>query len=403
MIDDEPGHRATSVKILRVAGLHLGGSGYPNARGTLALLRDRLGLDIREEGRWLPDDFRLWRIGNAGLPARLFVMARLFAGNAASLMRTLVRNAAQPAPVYVPYPAVFLLWMLSWVPRRWRPVTIADAYVSLWDSMVMDRSRARPDGLLSRLLRRFESRALRTADRVLVDTAANERFYVEQLAIAPERLRSLPLAIDLSAAVAGPPDDRPSEAPLRVLFIGTFIPLHGILGALRQLAPLLADRRFEFQLIGDGQDADQVQAFLATVPDARVRWMRDWQSAETLADAVRAADVCLGVFGGRGKAARVLPFKVYLYLALGKPVLTQRECSVPAGAPLPPVVAVDLADAGGLEQALLRLQRDPGLRARLGEQGAEYFEKHLGSTCLAGHWRDLLAGLPACGDVTSRR
>jgi glycosyltransferase involved in cell wall biosynthesis len=382
---------------LRVAGLHLGGSGYPNARGTLAVLRDRLGVDVLDCGRWLPEDFRLWQIGRAPAWRRAGLLGRLLAGNAISLVRVLVAHARNPAPVYVPYPSVFLLWMLSWLPRRWRPVTIADAYVSLWDSMVLDRGQADTHGLLSRALHGVESRALRAADRVLVDTAANEGFYVERLGLAVERLRSFPLAIELppvepvSAPAASP------GGPLRVVFVGTFIPLHGLLRALEQLRPLLADDRFEFELIGDGQEAPKVQALLAGMPSARLHWIREWQSPSALAARVARADVCLGVFGGSGKAARVLPFKVYLYLAMGKPVLTQSNLSVPAGSPAPPVVGVDPAAEGELAQALLVLQRDPELRLRLGAQGAAYYTEHLGPKPLAEHWRRLLA------ELTSRR
>lgn len=393
------GERRTPARplLLRVAGLHLGGSGYPNARGTLATLREQVGVDVRECGHWLPVDFRLWQVGSGSALRKLWVLSRLLAGNAISLLRLLAGNFRQPAPVYVPYPAVFLLWMLSWLPRRCRPVTIADAYISLWDSMVLDRGQVRSEGVLARTLFRVERRALRAADRVLVDTVANEAFCAEHLGLEPERLRSFPLAIDDTCAAAAPPSTDSRGLPLRVLFVGTFIPLHGLVPALQQLVPLLADDRFEFQLIGDGQEAPKVEALLASLPSARVQWIRQWQSATDLANHVRRADVCLGVFGGEGKAARVLPFKVYLYLAMGKPVVTQSALSVPSGLPAPPVIGVEPGADGALVDALVGLQRDPALRERLGAQSAAYFAAHLGPTQLADRWRQMLA------ELTSRR
>lgn len=385
--------KGAGTPLIRVAGLHLGGSGYPNARGTLAVLREQLGIDIRECGQWLPADFRLWQVGRASPWSKALMLCRLLAGNAISLLRLLAGNVKHPAPVYVPYPSVFLLWMLSWIPRRWRPVTIVDAYISLWDSMVLDRGQVRPGGLLAHALHRFERRALRIADRVLVDTVANERFYVERFGLDPGRLRSFPLVIDEVSPPQSAAPLRPPAGALRVLFVGTFIPLHGLVRALGQLTPLLTDERFEFLLVGDGQEAPQVRALLDALTSPRIRWIREWQSPEALAAHVREADVCLGVFGGPGKAARVLPFKVYLYLAMGKPVLTQAGFSVPAGAAPPPVVGIDPDVEGQMNEALLTLLQDPALRARLGTQGATYYLRYLGRTPLAECWCGLLAEL----------
>ena len=101
-----------------------------------------------------------------------------------------------------------------------------------------------------------------------------------------------------------------------------------------------------------------------------VRFVETWLSAEQLADAMREADVCLGIFGTTPKAARVIPYKVFAALALGRPVITRdspaiRELLVDEESALlcPP------GDGQALAAALERLPTDAPLRERLGRNG----------------------------------
>lgn len=388
-----PGSR---LRIL-VGGVHLDGAGYPNARNTLRVLRDHLGVEVVECGYWLPDELRLWRLVRSSLLRRIGLLFRLSIGNAASLMRVLWSARGTKTAVYVPYPGMFLLWLLSWIPMRLRPATLLDAYVTHWDALVLDRRQLAADSIVSKLFKSAEARAMRTADRVLVDTQANERFVSQTFHLDPQRVRSLPLAIDEAALFVcrsrGPAMEIRENTPLKVLFVGTFIPLHGLAKALRQLAPLLDDHRFEFTLIGDGQESLEVETVLAALSSCNVRWIREWQSPASIAECIQTADVCLGVFGGPGKAARVLPFKIYLYLALGKAVLTQNINSSPGIAPPPPVLGVDPHEPGQIADALLRLRDDPELRGRLGRQAAKYFRQYLSGERLAQEWERLLIEL----------
>ena len=89
-------------------------------------------------------------------------------GRAENVMRLLLGGVAQAAGllvrarrtdlVYLPYPAPITLWWISFVPERWRPRCIADAYISLWDSMFRDRKGGDVEGLVSKMVRAFEGR-----------------------------------------------------------------------------------------------------------------------------------------------------------------------------------------------------------------------------------------------------
>ena len=94
------------------------------------------------------------------------------------------------------------------------------------------------------------------------------------------------------------------------------------------------------------------------------------------------------MFGGGAKAARVLPFKLYMYLASGKAIITQALLSTPEGVPRPPAVLVD--PAGDIAQAIRGLIAEPGQAVVLGTRGRQYFEEFLGDDRILQKWQALL-------------
>lgn len=374
---------------LLVGGTHAAGDGYPNARYTLRLLENKLGIACLECGVWLEENTPLWRMAGASPPRLFWQAARLAWLNLLSLVRVLRHVTRTKSWVYIPYPAIFFLWWLSWFPRFIRPKIIADAYISLWDSWVRDRSLGKP--IISTVIKRIEARALRTADHVLVDTRANERFYADNFGLDHAKVHSFPLAIDEDRFLSLP--EKTSQdimSPITVLFVGTMIPLHGVDIILQAVAKMQERADVRYRLVGDGQQGEDVARFLATSRRGDVSWVRDWQSLDDLAREVAEADICLGIFGGTPKSSRVMPFKVYMYLAAGKPVISQENYSAPDDTPSPPLLTVPARDPDALAAAIRTLSSDAALRRRLGSEGRIYFSNHLGSASLLTHWKTLL-------------
>lgn len=377
---------------LHVAGTGLRGSGYPNASQTLRILQRRLAWEVRDGSRWLPEGTTLWQLLGANRLRSLYVLSRLMVLNALEALRVLGDGSARKGWIYVPYPAVFLLWWMSWLPRRFRPRLVADAYVSLWDAAFRDRNAGARSGFASLLVRGFEARALRAADKVLVDTLANRDWFIREFGLDPARIRAIPLALGIeygNGVAERPPTGL--EGAQTVLFVGTLVPLHGIdvvAGAVRLLDAREARMLFEF--VGDGQDRAPLARLAADLPAHRLRWERDWQSADAVIRRMRQADICLGVFGGDGKASRVLPFKIYLALAAGRPIITQCGYSLPEGVPPIPAVLVR-PEPRELADALQALAADQSRRAELASAARSFFDAHLGPDALAAVWRELLA------------
>ncbi|MCL2524512.1 MAG: glycosyltransferase [Betaproteobacteria bacterium] len=370
-----------------IAGAGLRGSGYPNAWNTIQMLRTLENVRIIECGRWLPESTRLWKIAGKSRFTGLFFFLRLLSANALSAIRLLLRGHNRSI-AYIPYPGLFILWLLSWLPGRWRPRCVCDAYITIWDTLYQDRNLGNAASRTARLLLHFESRALRAAELVLVDTQANAEHVSRLFKIPRERIRALPLALDASTWT--PPSSHSNTRGnniIRVLFIGTFVPLQGATLIAQAIDALRGHDNLEFVLIGDGQQAEEAARWLQDNP--AVTWLRDWQPAQVLAEHLAQADICLGIFGGEGKASRVLPFKLYMALAAGKAIITQQHYSLPDDTPPLPALCIP-TDTQALADAILALASDPERREQLGEEAARYYHQYLSPAVLRQRWCRLL-------------
>lgn len=372
-----------------VAGAGLRGSGYPNACNTLRMLRNTQQIEVVECGRWLPEGTHLWKIANGPRPTAFLFLARLLSANILSAIRLLLEHRSGDW-AYIPYPGIFLLWLISWVPRRWRPRCISDTYITLWDSLYQDRNLGVATSRFARLLLRIETRALHAAECLIVDTQANAEHIHRLFGIPHERIVALPLALDASGIPAPGLRNRAAHDKIRVLFIGTFVPLQGTTVIAQAIDALRGRDDLEFVLIGDGQQADEAAHWLQRNP--AVTWLRGWHPPEILAQHLADADICLGVFGGAGKAARVLPFKLYMALAAGKAIITQPRYGLPDGVPPLPVMQAE-PDPGALAAAITALAQDGQQRKHLGDQAALYFKEYLSATALARGWTELRANV----------
>jgi glycosyltransferase involved in cell wall biosynthesis len=273
---------------------------------------------------------------------------------------------------------------------------IFNPLVTLTDTLVEDRQLVRARALPARALALLDRAALRVADVVLVDTEANRQYLMERFGVDAGRIVVVPVGAE-DEFMPGAESVASGAASLDVLFVGKFIPLHGVETILRAAA-LLRDRgvAVRIELVGKGQTYARARALaesLALTDDVLV-WT-DWIPFERLPARLRRADVALGIFDAGEKAARVVPNKLYQSLACGVASIT--GWSPPVAALLqdgvsallvPPAAPCALADA--IEQL-----SDAALRGRVGAAGRAAFEAHASRSALAEQLRPALAMLVA--------
>jgi glycosyltransferase involved in cell wall biosynthesis len=289
-------------------------------------------------------------------PRRLLFLLRWLAAYPGLVFRYLRLPRHDVALVgYLGQLDVLVLWPFA----RLRRIPVAwDAFLSLYDTVVDDRALLRPRHPLARLLYAWEWLAGRAAACVLLDTRAHAEGFARLFGLPPARLGSVLVGAEPEAfPPAAPEANARPDGPVRVLFYGQLIPLHGVETILRA-ARAARGENFEWVLIGRGQEEERVRRMLAEEPLERLRWI-PWVPYEELADYIRDAHVCLGIFGASAKAANVIPNKVFQIVSCGRPLITRDGPAVrELLAEGPGVYLVPPADPEALLAALRRFREE---------------------------------------------
>jgi glycosyltransferase involved in cell wall biosynthesis len=321
--------------------------------------------------------FALWKEGFrynkltllSGLGGKLRFLGRILLAYPTVISRYLF--IGEHDAVVVGYWGHFDIFFLAPFAKLKRKPIIFDAFFSLYDTAISDWKLAPKNSLLARLCHFVDRSACRLATLVLVDTEAQRDFFWQELGVAKEKVRWLYMGADESSFAPYP--ESPRSGPLRVLYVGNYVPLHGV-PIILQAARLLDREEIEFWLIGENHLEDPIlKDLLSHLNPERVRFY-PWMPPQELRVKIGEADVCLGVFGTSDKAKRVIPGKAFLALAMGKPLITGD--SLAARELLKDgenAILCEMGSPQALVDAILRLQRDRPLRQRIGEEGRKLF------------------------------
>ncbi|MGO8684414.1 MAG: glycosyltransferase family 4 protein [Thermoleophilia bacterium] len=298
------------------------------------------------------------------------------------------RHALQVDVVVVGYPGHLLVPFGRLLATYRRALLVFDPLVSLTDTFAGDRGLVGRTSSLGLALTAADKVAFGLPDLVLADTAAQAAFYRDELGVAEAKLAVVPVGAQTVAGAGGDARRLAGAEPLRVLMYGKWSPLQGA-ETVVAAAEALRNEPFHFVFVGEGQLSAQLRATIAQRQLTNVEWLGMLSSEELRAQNL-AADVCLGVFGGSSKAARVVPNKVVDGLACGRPVVTQDS---PAARELlsdgENALLVPALDVAAVADALRRL-RDAALRQRLGTAALRLYRRHLTPAAVAD---SLLAAL----------
>ena len=196
---------------------------------------------------------------------------------------------------------------------RKKPV-IEDFFISLYDTLIFDRKKFSVDSLWAKWLKKLDEKTLSLGDRVITDTQAHAEYFVSELGCDPDRTEVLYLEADRE--IYSPRKTvREADAPFRVLYFGSVLPLQGVDVVLDAVRRFRENPDYAFEVIGPVPGGElPEQENLTAIP---------WLSQEELAEHIARADLCLaGHFSGEiEKAKRTIPGKAYIYRAMEKPMI----------------------------------------------------------------------------------
>lgn len=285
----------------------------------------------------------------------------------------------------VGYPGQIDMLVLGPLAKLMRKPVIFNPLVTLTDMIVEDRELVPGASFLGRCIHQLDRLALRLADRVIVDTAENRAYIIDGFGVPAEKIAEIPVGADSRVFE---PDPNPmkncsTSEPLRVLFYGKYIPLHGIETILRA-ARILQDlgAAVDFELVGDGQTRVAIGQLADELGLRNLRFVESVPYHE-LPNRIASADIVLGIFGETTKAGRVIPNKVFQAMAMGAAIITRHSPAVERV--LRHGESALLVRAGSpdeLADAILDL-RDERRRASLGRVARASYERLAGPDVLA--------------------
>ena len=221
-----------------------------------------------------------------------------------------------------------------------RNVTIvADFFLSLYDTVVLDRKLIAPSNPMSGVLRKMDKRALDGADHVLTDTGADADFFAGEYGIDRSKFEVLYLEADAEILKSA---DSGEVIPKTVLYFGTGLPLQGTDIVIEALRTLSREHGYNCTYIGGlkGLERDNkkhleknadmsrelindIEQLLQNVPQQGILKHYKWVPQKDLYSMISKSSVCLaGHFNPEiDKANRTIPGKAFIYEALGKPMV----------------------------------------------------------------------------------
>jgi glycosyltransferase involved in cell wall biosynthesis len=232
-------------------------------------------------------------------------------------------RAPRPDVLLIGFPGVLDALVIAPFARLRGVPVVWDMFMSLYDTIVEDRQLLARRGIVARVLHAAELCALRRCDLVFLDTEAHARRVESLFALPAGHCGAVWVGAEVehfAPALAERPATSAGE-PMRVLFYGQFIPLHGI-ETIVAAARLMKDEPVEWTVVGRGQEQERIARLLTQEPLPRLR-REEWVEYGELCRWIARADLCLGIFGTSGKAASVIPNKVFQIVAMGRPLVTR--------------------------------------------------------------------------------
>lgn len=227
----------------------------------------------------------------------------------------------------VPFPGHHLTPFAWFIAKRYRLKLIVDMFFSLHEITIEDRrrhSRWHPQAFFLWIL---DFLCSHLPDEVIIDTEAHKKFLVDRFKANPKKVRVIYVGTREDLFRPKPLKDHP-QSIFEVLFYGTYIPHQGIEYIVQAAKTLESSHsNIHFTFIGKGQTYPAIQRIVQELNLTNITF-KPFLPLEQLAQHVRGADMCLGVFGTAPKVQNVISHKIFDAVACNVPILTAQSHAI---------------------------------------------------------------------------
>lgn len=248
----------------------------------------------------------------------------------------------------------------------------------LWPESLAAVGAGAENSFLHRGLARIARFLYRAADHIVVVTPAFRERLIEHWLVPPRKISLVPNGVETQLFSPRPKDpvltaQVGAEGRFVVSYVGTLGLAHGLetlintADRLQTIAPEIL-----LLVVGDGAERERIIALANSKRLANIRFVSQ-QPREAIPAYISASDACLVLLKKSEVFETVIPTKMLEFMACGRPVIVgvggeARGIveSSRSGISVPP------ENPDALCQAVLQLQRQPGLRLQLGQNGRSY-------------------------------
>ncbi len=275
---------------------------------------------------------------------------------------------------YLGHLDIFLACLLNLFKAR--PLVLI-VFNSLYETMVQDRKLFSPYHPIALFLHWLDRAACRLADLVLLDTQAHIDYFIREFKLPTSKFLRVFVGSGLNLPDSVPSSPARQGATLDILFVGTYIPLHGIETIIQTAKILEAEPNLQFTLMGQGQLYPEMKRMAERLGLSNLKFIGRWVPVAELVGYIARAEVCLGVFGKGEKTQRVIPCKIFDALAMVKPLIT---ADTPAARELlthgENAYLCPVGDERALARQILQLKNNHELRQRIATNGHQTYLRY---------------------------
>ena len=213
-------------------------------------------------------------------------------------------------------------------------IVIAEMFLSLYDTVVLDRRLVWKRGIIAHICKRLDRKVVKEADYIITDTKADADYFANDFGTGKDRekFETLYLEADLGDYISANSVLNKNEDDVNktVLYFGTGLPLQGTDYVAKAFNVLAEEYGYNCIYIGGLNNMSRnLKRKLLFCKDRAVRCGKGsityykWLGQKELYEKIENASVCLaGHFDPDiDKADRTIPGKAMIYEALGKTMI----------------------------------------------------------------------------------
>lgn len=194
---------------------------------------------------------------------------------------------------------------------------IFDAFISIYDTLCFDRKIFRPESLVGRLLKQYDKFLCKISDFILLDTKTHMDYFIKEFQVSIDKISYL--YVGCNKNLFKPTKVKKNNKRFIAFWYGNAPRLQGVEIILKAAKILEKEKDICFHLAGPIKK--KYYELVNKLDLKNVRYTK-WIPYKDLPKEITAADLCLGGhFSNANKAKRVIPGKVFQFIAMRKPTI----------------------------------------------------------------------------------